>query len=147
MALSKRKGNNYTSIPVRCLSCNRRSSIITILLPDIWMSEYLFSYGILQRKEVQMKLYGRILEGSVDILKGYTTTTIRILDEAFLSRGEQKQQQTAMKSDSQTDSIKGTVFEITVDELLLSDSYEPENYKRINVVLESGRESWIYLAM
>lgn len=94
-----------------------------------------------------MKLYGRILEGSVDILKGYTTTTIRILDEAFLSRGEQKQQQTAMKSDSQTDSIKGTVFEITVDELLLSDSYEPENYKRINVVLESGRESWIYLAM
>ena len=39
------------------------------------------------------------------------------------------------------------VFEITVEELLHADKYEPANYKRIKVKLESGKEAWIYVAV
>ncbi len=44
------------------------------------------------------------------------------------------------------DNIKGTVFEITEEELQLADKYEPANYKRVKAVLESGKEAWIYIA-
>jgi gamma-glutamylcyclotransferase (GGCT)/AIG2-like uncharacterized protein YtfP len=110
------------------------------------MKEYLFSYGTLQKEKVQIELFGRILQGSGDRLRGYKATAIEIRDESFLLKGEQKNQQTAIISKDKNDSIKGTVFEITEEELLAADKYEPDGYKRINVVLESGKEAWIYVA-
>jgi hypothetical protein len=38
-------------------------------------------------------------------------------------------------------------LDITEEELLLSDKYEPDNYKRIKIILESGKEAWIYIAV
>ena len=111
------------------------------------MKEQLFSYGTLQKEEVQMNLFGRILHGEADNLSGYKVCTIEIRDESFLSKGEGKYQQTLVISKDKNDLIKGTVFEITGEELLLADKYEPENYARISVVLESGKEAWIYTAV
>jgi gamma-glutamylcyclotransferase (GGCT)/AIG2-like uncharacterized protein YtfP len=111
------------------------------------MNEYLFSYGTLQKEKVQIDLFGRILQGSGDTLRGYSVSVIEIKDESFLSKGEEKFQQTAIISKNKKDSIKGTVFEITGEELFLADKYEPDNYKRIKVVLESGKEAWIYVAV
>jgi gamma-glutamylcyclotransferase (GGCT)/AIG2-like uncharacterized protein YtfP len=111
------------------------------------MKEYIFSYGTLQKEEVQVELFGRILQGSGDVLRGYKASAIEIADESFLSKGEQKNQQTAIISKDKNDMIKGTVFEITKEELLLADKYEPDGYKRIKVVLESGKEAWIYVAV
>ena len=108
------------------------------------MKEQLFSYGTLQKKEVQINLFGRILRGEADMLSGYKVCTIEIRDESFLSKGEGKYQQTLVTSKDKNDHIKGTVFEITEEELLLADKYEPENYTRIRVVLDSGKEAWIY---
>jgi len=110
------------------------------------MSEYLFSYGTLQKEEVQIKLFGRILPGSNDILKSYKIVTIEIKDESFLSKGEEKYQSTLIFTNDQTDWVKGTVLEITKDELLLTDKYEPADYKRIKVIPESGKQAWIYVA-
>ena len=110
------------------------------------MKEYLFSYGTLQKEKVQVELFGRILQGSGDMLRGYKAAAIEIRDESFLSKGEQKNQQTAIISKDKNDSIKGTVFEITEEELFAADKYEPDGYKRIKVVLESGKEAWIYVA-
>ncbi|MES1222342.1 MAG: gamma-glutamylcyclotransferase family protein [Bacteroidota bacterium] len=110
------------------------------------MKEYLFSYGTLQKEKVQVELFGKILQGSADSLKGYKVATIEIRDEAFLSKGENKYQQTLIPTNNGTDSIEGTVFEISEEELFLADKYEPDNYKRVKVVLESGKETWIYLA-
>jgi gamma-glutamylcyclotransferase (GGCT)/AIG2-like uncharacterized protein YtfP len=93
-----------------------------------------------------MELFGRTLQGSSDMLRGYKTATIEIRDESFLSKGEEKYQQTLIATTDKNDIIKGTILEITAEELLQADTYEPYNYKRIKVVLDSGKETWIYIA-
>jgi hypothetical protein len=110
------------------------------------MKEYLFSYGTLQKSEVQIDVFGRVLKGETDVLVGYTVGLIEITDETFLTKEEEKFQRTLVRSDSRSDSITGTALEITSEELSLADKYEPDNYKRNKVKLESGREAWIYLA-
>jgi len=110
------------------------------------MKEYLFSYGTLQKKEVQLDLFGRLPEGTIDVLLGYKTDIIEIKDDFFLSRGEEKYQHVLVRTNNSHDRVAGTVFELKEDEMLLADEYEPENYKRIKVKLESGKEAWIYLA-
>ena len=94
-----------------------------------------------------MELFGRRLTGARDILKGFKLSPIEIKDEAFLKKGEQKNQLTAIASNDEKDTIEGTVLEITEEELLLIDRYEPDNYKRVKVMLESGKQAWIYLAV
>ena len=110
------------------------------------MNENLFSYGTLQKETVQLKLFGRLLNSSKDILRGYKLSSIEIKDELFLSKGEQKTQFTLIPSGKQKDQIKGTVLEISKEELLLADNYEPNNYKRFEVVLASGKKAWMYAA-
>ena len=110
------------------------------------MPEYLFSYGTLQKEKVQTDLFGRILPGVRDALSGYLLVTTEIMDEVFLSKGEEKFQQTLVLSDNSEDKIAGTVFEITEADLNTADKYEPGNYKRTKVRLESGIEAWVYIA-
>jgi len=110
------------------------------------MKEYLFSYGTLQNEKVQIDLFGRSLAGSADVLRGYKVSTIEITDETFLSKGEGKYQKTLMISANENDIVRGIVFEITGDELLIVDGYEPGNYKRTRVMVKSGKKVWIYSA-
>ena len=110
------------------------------------MPEYLFSYGTLQREKVQLDLFGRTLQGSKDLLKGYKATEIEITDETFLAKGDGKYQRIAIMTNDKNDSIEGTVFEISEKELLHADKYEPDNYRRIRVDLASGKKAWIYIA-
>ena len=108
------------------------------------MNEYLFSYGTLQRDEVQIRLFGRFLTGKRDILRGYKTTTIEIADASFLSKGEQRQQQTLIISNDNAEALAGTVFELSKEELLQADKYEPAGYERHIVKLQSGIQAWVY---
>jgi gamma-glutamylcyclotransferase (GGCT)/AIG2-like uncharacterized protein YtfP len=105
--------------------------------------QYLFSYGTLQKSEVQLKLFGRLLEGSKDILEGYKTADIVITDAAFLTKEESRQLTAVVSSD---DMILGMVFEISSEDLAIVDRYEPSNYERISVTLRSGKQAWLYLA-
>ncbi len=77
------------------------------------------------------------------MLKGYKTSSIEIKDESFLSKDEEKYRWIAIPSTDNKDFIEGTVLEVTEEELLLADIYEPVDYRRIKVVLESGKKSWI----
>ncbi|HMJ46729.1 MAG TPA: gamma-glutamylcyclotransferase family protein [Ferruginibacter sp.] len=106
----------------------------------------LFSYGTLQNEKTQQALFGRTLQGSPDALPGYKVETIEIEDEEFLSK-EDKYQRIAIKTDDNKNSIEGTVLELTEEELLEADKYEPDNYKRIKVSLASGKEAWIYASV
>ena len=110
------------------------------------MKEKLFSYGTLQKDKVQLELFGRLLNGSKDVLNGYRLSSIEIKDETFLSKGEQEYQLTAIPSNDDTDIIEGMMFEISKQELLIVDDYEPDNYKKIELPLQSGNEAWIYIA-
>lgn len=107
---------------------------------------YLFSYGTLQKEKVQMELFGRTLQGTKDKLRGFKIKVIEISDQAFLSKGEEKYQKTLMASFNKNDFIEGMAFELTEEELLKADAYEPANYKRVKKILDSGTEAWIYLA-
>lgn len=111
------------------------------------MNEYLFSYGTLQKDKVQLELFGRLLNGTRDILKNYKLASVEIKDESFLSKGEQNFQRMAISSNDKNDSIEGIVFEISEEELLKADKYEPDNYKRVKVMLQSGKEAWIYVTV
>ena len=107
------------------------------------MSEYLFSYGTLQKAEVQLRLFGRLLNGTSDTLTGYQTCEVEITDEAFLKNGEHSVQLTAMPSADGM--IEGNVFEVSSEELAIADTYEPSEYSRVGVTLESGTKAWVYL--
>ncbi len=108
--------------------------------------EYLFSYGTLQMDKVQLELFGRLLTGTKDVLRGYRISSIEINDESFLAKSEQKYHLIAMVSNDKKNSIVGTVLEVSREELLIVDTYEPENYKRVKEMLESGKEAWFYAA-
>ena len=110
------------------------------------MKHYLFSYGTLQKEKVQIELFGRKLNASADILKGWKLSPVEILDEVFLSKGEEKMQLTAIPSNDQNDLIRGMALEVTEEDLLIADIYEPDGYKRIIVKLESAKEAWLYIA-
>jgi gamma-glutamylcyclotransferase (GGCT)/AIG2-like uncharacterized protein YtfP len=108
------------------------------------MKQFLFSYGTLQKEKVQKELFGRTLHGTKDQLRSHKIERIEITDEAFISKGQQKYQKTLKLSNDKNDSVDGTVFEVSEEELLIADRYEPINYKRMQVVLESGKQAWIY---
>lgn len=110
------------------------------------MSEYLFSYGTLQKEDVQLKLFGRLLKGTRDVLTGYRLSGVEIRDKLFLAEGGDRYQQTLIPAEDEGESVGGTVFEISPEELILADRYEPESYERIRVALRSGREAWVYVA-
>ena|SRR5687767_13456790 len=111
------------------------------------MPEYLFSYGTLQKEKVQLELFGRLLHGTKDVLEGYKVSIIEIKDESFLAKGEEKWQRTLVATNNNHDTIEGMVFEISGEELQQADTYEPDNYQRIKVVLRSGKAAWIYAAV
>ena len=110
------------------------------------MKELLFSYGTLQKETVQTALFGRVLQGWSDTLSGYKIAAIEITDTVFLSGGEQKNQLTAIISKNKTDCVIGKVFEVTAEELLVADKYEPAGFTRIKVTLGSEKEAWLYKA-
>jgi gamma-glutamylcyclotransferase (GGCT)/AIG2-like uncharacterized protein YtfP len=110
------------------------------------MNQNLFSYGTLQHPEVQKDIFGRVLQGSPDALRGYVTEAIEIEDESFHTKSEQPTYLIAVPSGDKNDIIEGVVLEISNDDLLAADGYESDDYKRIMVKLESGKKAWVYVA-
>jgi Gamma-glutamyl cyclotransferase, AIG2-like len=105
----------------------------------------LFSYGTLQDRAVQMANFGRYLTGRSDSLPGYTLSPILIADPAVVALSGKTHHLIAQRSLKPTDEVRGTVFEITADELVAADRYEVSDYTRIAVILKSGAQSWVYV--
>ena len=110
------------------------------------MIEYLFSYGTLQERDVQFELFGRHLNGSKDVLRSFKASLIELRDEDFVSHSERRKYYIATLSDNENDAIEGMALEVSEEELSVTDNYEPEEYKRERVTLESGKQAWIYVA-
>ncbi|MGE8555729.1 MAG: hypothetical protein ACN6OB_17560 [Chryseobacterium jejuense] len=51
---------------------------------------YLFSYGTLQKEQVQLETFGRILQGEKDSLLGYELNMLEITDPEVLRKSGQK---------------------------------------------------------
>ena len=107
----------------------------------------LFSYGTLQKEKVQLELFGRLLKGNADQLPGFKLSTVEIKDESVLQKSDQQFHPIAVETKNEQDSIPGMVFEITPEELAMADSYETSDYKRVEVLLQSGKQALVYISV
>ncbi|WP_066722540.1 gamma-glutamylcyclotransferase family protein [Sphingomonas pituitosa] len=105
--------------------------------------EALFSYGTLQLDHVQLRQFGRLLDGTDDVLHGYVVTEIQIRDPAVLDASGIDTHRALVPGDGPP--IAGKVFQLTPEELEAADVYEHENYVRVRVALASGTRAWVYV--
>ena len=106
----------------------------------------LFSYGTLQREDVQLAAFGRLLEGQRDELPGYEQSLVTIDDLDFAAEMGMTHYANITSNGSNGSRVSGTVFEITEAELSAADEYERDaEYKRILVTLASGKQAWVYV--
>lgn len=108
--------------------------------------ELLFSYGTLQNTPVQLETFGRKLSGSKDQLLGYKLEMVKITDLSVVELSGETHHPIAIDTGILSDEITGTVFEITNDELMQSDQYEVNDYKRVLRRLKSGKKGWVYVS-
>jgi gamma-glutamylcyclotransferase (GGCT)/AIG2-like uncharacterized protein YtfP len=105
-------------------------------------TDFLFSYGILQKEKFQLESLGKTLIGARDSLRGYRLSLFEIKDHFVAGLHPM-----AMLTRDNNDIIDGTIYEITVEELDLLDSLKVDDYKRVKEILESGKEAWVYVAV
>ena len=106
----------------------------------------LFSYGTLRQAEVQIANYGRLLDGEPDALSGYRLEPVEIADPDVVRISGKAVHAIAVASGDSRNRIPGMVFALTEAELAATDAYETDAYARIEVVLETGRRAWVYVA-
>ena len=106
----------------------------------------LFSYGTLQRPEVQRAAFGRSLEGRAAELVGWALGTFRVADPAFVASSGTAEHAIVRYTGCPADRVRGTALEVTEAELAAADAYEPAGYARVAVTLASGEAAWVYAA-
>ncbi|HMJ46744.1 MAG TPA: gamma-glutamylcyclotransferase family protein [Ferruginibacter sp.] len=110
------------------------------------MLENVFSYGTLQTKPVQLKLFGRTMDCYPDVLTGYKHSLIKIEDELVIAESGMTHYQNILYTGNPLDTIRGMVINIKETELQQADEYEKTaGYTRIRVDLESGKTAWVFL--
>lgn len=109
------------------------------------LDTYLFSYGTLNLEQVQFELFGRVLEGKDDVLTGYKLGKLRITDQEVLAKSRVKVHPIAILTGSPNDSIDGTLFKVSEEELIKADQYEVDEYKRVWLKFQSGVYGWVYV--
>ncbi|MDN3378765.1 MULTISPECIES: gamma-glutamylcyclotransferase family protein [unclassified Pseudoalteromonas] len=108
--------------------------------------EKLFSYGTLQLEQVQLDTFGRLLEGQTDTLQGYVVGEVEITDAAVLKSSGQRFHPALIKTGLATDTVTGTIFIITEQELDNADNYEVDDYIRVEELFSTGSSAWVYVA-
>ena len=108
-------------------------------------SELLFSYGTLQLEAVQLSTFGRTLVGTPDALPGFAQSMMKIEDPQVVATSGKTHHPIVAFTGRESDTVAGTVFQITPQELQNADRYEVAAYKRIAVVLRSGARAWVYV--
>jgi gamma-glutamylcyclotransferase (GGCT)/AIG2-like uncharacterized protein YtfP len=95
----------------------------------------LFSYGSLQRAEVQRETFGRLLDGVAEELVGWQ-----------LVPAEQLSPHANVVRAPVTSRVLGKAFEVSAAELAAADEYERrDGYVRVTARLKSGRSVWVYV--
>ena len=108
---------------------------------------HLFSYGTLQKEQVQLETFGRILQGKKDALSGYKLRMLEITDPEVLRKSGQKYHPVLEFSGNEQDEVGGVLFEVTEAEILQADEYEVDDYKRIETIFKSGEKGFIYVGV
>jgi hypothetical protein len=108
---------------------------------EVW----LFSYGTLRQREVQLAIFGRALDGRADVLPGYAVSPLRITDPGVIATSGTAHHTIARETGDPRDEVPGVVFRITLAELAGADAYEVADCKRVTVRLGSGVDAFVYV--
>ena len=108
-------------------------------------TEKLFSYGTLQTESVQLAIFNHSLEGTPDTLVGYRVIMSATADQDFIKKSGAVHHRNLQFTGAPSDIVEGTVLTVTPKELDQADTYEPTDYERISVKLNSGTDAWVYL--
>ena len=114
-------------------------------MPGKPTTELLFSYGTLQIEAVQLSTFGRKLVGTADELPGFAQSMMKIDDAEVVATSGKTHHPIVAFTGRDTDTVPGTVFQITADELENADKYEVAAYTRIGAILRSGARAWVYV--
>jgi gamma-glutamylcyclotransferase (GGCT)/AIG2-like uncharacterized protein YtfP len=98
---------------------------------------HVFSYGSLQRSEVQLATFGELLPGTAAEILGFELTHLR-RDGKLLAN--------VVRSDAPASRVAGTVFDFTPQQMAMADEYErADKYARIEAPLATGGMAWVYV--
>jgi gamma-glutamylcyclotransferase (GGCT)/AIG2-like uncharacterized protein YtfP len=107
----------------------------------------LFSYGTLQRENVQLSTFGRRLTGDSDELLMFEASSVRIEDPRVVAATGRTHHANVTFNGNAGSRVPGMVFEITDGELASVDEYEAAfSYKRVDAAVASGRQVWVYVS-
>jgi hypothetical protein len=112
---------------------------------DAPVDQLLFAYGTLQQPDVQLDTFGRLVEGELDWLPGYTVRYAEIED----TRGAEPTtsiQPVVRATGNRLDRVAGRVLHLTEEEVEAADEYQVPLYHRERVVLASGHPAWVYVS-
>lgn len=93
--------------------------------------EELFVYGGLKVPEMQKKVFGRVVEGTPDVMLDYSQTILDIDGQMY---------PLAIPKDNAE--IPGVVLLLSPLELKHIDDFLINVYKRVKVTLKSGKQVW-----
>jgi gamma-glutamylcyclotransferase (GGCT)/AIG2-like uncharacterized protein YtfP len=105
----------------------------------------LFSYGTLRNPAVQRSTFGRELTGRDDRIVGFRLDQLEITDPHVLAVSGQTHHPILTATGDPADTVDGGVLEVTDEELLRADTYEVDDYRRVEVPLASGGTAWVYV--
>jgi len=105
---------------------------------------YVFSYGTLQMPRVQRELFGRLVKMADDTLPGYETVAIEI-DHPDVIEFSGSATHLGLVPGAATARIAGKLLHVTQADFPALDAYEGDEYRRIEVTLESGTRAWVYV--
>ena len=106
----------------------------------------LFSYGTLQRADVQLATFGRTLRGEADALPGFEPALVKIEGPVLPTIVGGTHHANVIRAEGIDSRVTGTAFEVTDEELTAADAFEaPAGYERIEVTLGSGKLAWVYV--
>jgi hypothetical protein len=108
--------------------------------------QLLFSYGTLQNPDVQLDTFGRLIDSEDDSLPGFTVDYAEIEDPRVVDVSGATVHPIVRTTGNPLDKVMGKALWVTDDELDAADEYEVSLYRRVPVVLTSGRDAWVYVA-
>jgi gamma-glutamylcyclotransferase (GGCT)/AIG2-like uncharacterized protein YtfP len=109
-------------------------------------SQHLFSYGTLQNEAVQQAHFGRKLNGHVDSIAGYELSMVTMQDADIIALSGEEAHPIIRFTGNHEQQVFGYVFAVSEQDLQQADDYETDDYKRVQVTLNSGLAAWVYIA-
>jgi hypothetical protein len=106
---------------------------------------WLFSYGTLRQREVQLALFSRALDGKADVLPGYVLSPLKITDPGVIATSGTAWHTVARETGDARDEVPGMAYRVTDAELAAADAYEVSDCKRVTVRLGSGIDAFVYV--